>query len=108
MKSKITEFKKLRTDKKIKIFWNDKVSQFVRHISEITKNHEKYLFLGTYEDNYIHLVVNQKDEIYLAYYVVNKEDFFCKKYKGSNYKINFRYSIKTIIINSWDESYSIV
>jgi len=65
----------------VEIFWTDKVSQFVRHTSEIRKDNEEYLYLGTYEKSYIHLVVNKEGEIWLAYDVVNKEVFFAKNLK---------------------------
>jgi len=87
LNGKKTEFKQLRADKKIEIFWTDKVSQFVRHASEITKENEKYLYLGTYEDSYIHLVVNKNDEIYLAYDVINKEDFWAKNIEEALIKL---------------------
>jgi|GEM_PF-1653193 len=87
LNGKKTEFKQLRADKKIQILWTDKVSQFVRHASEITKENEKYLYLGTYEDSYIHLVVNKKDEIYLAYDIINKEDFWAKNIKEAIIKL---------------------
>ena len=87
LKGKKTEFKQLSADKKIQILWTDKVSQFVRHASEITKENEKYLYLGTYEDSYIHLVVNKKDEIYVAYDVINKEDFWAKNIEEAIIKL---------------------
>ncbi len=87
LNGKKTEFKQLRTDKKIEILWTNKVSQFVRHVSEITKDNEKYLYLGTYEDGYVHLVVNRKSEIYLAYDVINKEEFWAKNIEDAIVKL---------------------
>lgn len=87
LNGKKTEFRQFWDDKKIEIFWTNRVSQFVRHISEIAKNNEKYLYLGTYENSYIHLVVNQNDEIYLAYDVINEEVFFAKNIKEAIIKL---------------------
>jgi len=74
----------------VEIFWTNKVSQFVRHTSEKRRDNEKYLYLGTYEKSYIHLVVNQEGEIWLAYDVVNKEDFWAKNLKEALTKLFIR------------------
>lgn len=83
LKGKELRFKQYWTKKEIEILWTDKVSQFVRHTSEIDKDEEKYLYLGTYENSYIHLVVNRKNEIWIAYDVIDKEDFLANNIKDA-------------------------
>lgn len=87
---KTFEFKQLGTQKKIRIDWNERISQFVRHVSELSTGNEKYLFLGTYEDSYIHMVVNRDGMIYMAYDVINQEDFLAN---------NFQEAIMKLILN---------
>lgn len=74
----------------VEIFWTDKVSQFVRLISGRRKDNEKYLYLGTYEKSYIHLVANQEGEIWLAYDIVDEEDFWAKNLKDAIAKLFIR------------------
>lgn len=74
----------------VEIFWTNKVSQFVRHTSERRKDNDKYLYLGTYEKSYIHLVANKEGEIWLAYDVVNKKDFWAKNLKEAIAKLIIR------------------
>ncbi len=81
LKDKELRFNQYWTKKKIEIFWTDNISQFVRHTSEIDKDNEKYLYLGTYEDSYIHLVVNRKNEIWVSYDIIDKEDFLASNMK---------------------------
>lgn len=76
LEGKTLTFAQFRSEKEMEIKFAEEISQFVRHVSELQKGNEKYLYLGTYENSYIHLVVNKKNEIWLAYDVINKEDYF--------------------------------
>lgn len=69
-------FQELLSKKVVEIEWAEEVTPFVRHASILQLRNEKYLYLGTYEDSYIHLVVNRRNEIWIAYDVINHEDFF--------------------------------
>ena len=81
LKGKELKFNNYWNKDEVEIFWAGKVSQFVRHSSERRKDHEKYLYLGTYEKSYIHLVANQGGEIWLAYDIVDNKDFWAKDLK---------------------------
>ena len=76
LEGKVSRFMQLRTKKEVEITWAQDISQFVRHFSDLQKGNEKYLYLGTYEDSYINLVVNKANEIWLVYDVIDKEDYF--------------------------------
>ena len=89
LKGKKTKFKQFRTEKKIEIFWTDKIYQFVRHVWEMSKDKENYLYLGTYEDSYIHLVVNKENEIWLAYDIINKEEYWAKNIEEAIMKLYY-------------------
>jgi hypothetical protein len=78
LRGKTFEFKQLRTQNKIQIDWNDHITQFARNVSELADGNEKYLFLGTYDNSYIHFLVNRQGEIYKAYDVVDKEVFWAE------------------------------
>ncbi len=90
LKGKELRFKNYWYKTEVEIFWTDKISQFVRHVSERRKDNEKYLYLGTYEKSYIHLVVNQKGEIWLAYDITDEEDFWAKDLKEAVAKLFIR------------------
>ncbi len=76
LEGKILKLRQLRREKEIEIIWSQEVSPFVRHVSVLDDSSEKYLFLGTYESSYIHLVVNDKNEIWIAYDVLNEGKYF--------------------------------
>ncbi len=73
-------FKNYWNKRKVEIFWASKISTF----------NEKSLYLGTYENSYVHLIVNRNDEIWLAYDIVNKQDFWAENLKEAIAKLFIR------------------
>jgi len=76
LKGKTLAFRQFKTNKTIEFVFAEEVSQFVRHISELDPVNEEFLYLGTYNNSYIHLIVNQKDEVWIAYDVIDKQEYF--------------------------------
>ncbi|MCY1633233.1 hypothetical protein [Marinifilum sp. D737] len=77
MKNRKTKFTQLWTSKEIEINWTNEVKQFVRHASEYKKEPD-YLNLGMYDNGYIYLILNRKNELWLAYDIIDKQEYFAK------------------------------
>ena len=76
LKGKVSKFREFKRDKEIEIIWAQEIKRFLFHTSELKKRYQEFLHIGTYEDSYINLIVNEKDEIWLAYDVVDKKEYF--------------------------------
>jgi len=77
LKNRKTKFTQLWTSKEIEINWTNEVKQFVRHASEYKKEPD-YLNLGMYDNGYIYLILNRKNELWLAYDIIDKQEYFAK------------------------------
>lgn len=84
LKGRQFNFRSYRTGLETEILWTDKVS---RHTGQNKENREEYLYLGTYEKGYIHLLVNRKNEIWIAYDIINKEEYFAKDLREAISKV---------------------
>ena len=90
---KTLSFKQVNTNKIVELVFSDKVSQFIRHISELDSDNERFLYLGTYENSYIHLIVKQNNEIWIAYDVIDKEEYFA---------LNIHEAIEKLVVGGED------
>ena len=77
LKDNNLSFYQFTQNNKIEIEWLSNIHQFHRHNSKL-KNEVKFLHLGTYDNSYIHLLVNKDNEIWIGYDIINKEEFFAK------------------------------
>ena len=77
LKDNNLSFYQFTQNNKIEIECLSNIHQFHRHNSKL-KNEVKFLHLGTYDNSYIHLLVNKDNEIWIGYDIINKEEFFAK------------------------------
>jgi hypothetical protein len=77
LEGKKTEFTQLWTSNEISINWTNEVKQFVRHTSEYKKEPD-YLDLGEFNNGYIYLILNRKNEVWVAYDIIDKQEYFAK------------------------------
>tara|TARA_B100000795_G_C22548003_1_gene341388 strand:- start:54 stop:623 length:570 start_codon:yes stop_codon:yes gene_type:complete len=77
LRNKKLLFNQFGTNIKVEIIWKNEISQYHRHISEL-KNEVKFLHLGTYDNSYIHLLINKDNEIWVGYDIINKEEYYAE------------------------------
>ncbi|PXY03145.1 hypothetical protein DF185_03405 [Marinifilum breve] len=86
LKGRKMKFKQLWSEKEIVINWTNEIKRFSWHNLENNVEVE-FLDLGEYEDRYIYLVLNKKNEIWKAFDIVDKQEYFAKSLKEAFVKL---------------------
>lgn len=87
LKGKQFTFQSYRPGFSAEIFWIDKVYRMRNARSIFGKYKENYLHLGSFDDYYIHLEVNPKNEIWISYDVITHREYFAIGIKEAIKKI---------------------
>lgn len=76
LKNKTLSFNQFKTNKLVELVFTKEITQFINHTDRLNNTHEEFLYLGSYQDSYIHLIVNQKNEIWIVYDITDKKEYF--------------------------------
>ena len=75
LSGKKLSFNQFESNVIVQIIWTSEISQFIRHTSDFKKE-PTFLHIGSYDNSYIHLLVNKDNEIWIGYDIINKEEYF--------------------------------
>lgn len=84
---KVLGFKHYWDKEEIEIFWASKVSWYLGHYPKKNQDNKEFLYLGTYDRSYQHLLLNKESEIWLANDIVPGEDFFANSLREAIAKL---------------------
>ena len=87
LKGKTLLFRQYWLKEDIKIFWAKKISKFARSFLDKITGKEEFLYLGTFKDGYIHILIKENDEIWFGYDIINKEEFWAKNMREALVKL---------------------